>query len=484
MPQRFYITTPIYYVNDQPHLGHAYSTLLADVASRYWREMLGKDKVWFLTGTDEHGAKILQKAQEQGVPVEQFVDTVAEQFRATWTNLHIAHDDFIRTTEPRHEEAVGKIMARLRAAVTPLGKDVLYTGEYEGLYCVGCEKFLTERELVDGKCPLHPNQAPQLLKEKNWFFRLQDWLPQLTELISNDSIKILPETRKNEVLGLLQQELPDFSVSRQTVKWGIPVPWDPEQVIYVWIEALMNYITAIGYPQDDKLFETWWPASAQILAPDILKFHAIYWPAMLLALKLPLPKELWVHGFFTVDGQKMSKSIGNVIDPNALVTQYGADATRYLILSQFSFGSESDIKISDMAERYNGELANGLGNFVARVTHLAEKFVPDGVIITEYVAPQAEAIDQAMKRVQFKEALQLIWQIVREGDQIMEQEKPWELAKTDATKAQEVLVGLLSRIKLVARLIAPVMPQTAEVLTAIFASPKISKPTNLFNRIS
>ncbi|MFH0874011.1 MAG: methionine--tRNA ligase [Candidatus Komeilibacteria bacterium] len=484
MSERFYITTPIYYVNDRPHLGHAYTTLLADVAARYFRGKLGADKVWFLTGTDEHGAKVLQKAEEQGMAVEQFVDQVAAEFQQTWKKLDIANDDFIRTTEPRHIEAVGKIMARLRAAVTPAGQDTLYQGEYEGLYCVGCEKFLTEKDLVDGKCPLHPSETPQLLKEKNWFFRLQDWLPQLEQLIVSDQLKIIPETRKNEVLGLLQQKLPDFSVSRQNVKWGIPVPWDPEQVIYVWIEALMNYLTAIGYPTDDKRFQTWWPASAQLLGPEIIKFHAIYWPALLLALKLPLPQELWVHGFFTIDGQKMSKSIGNVIDPNTLVDRFGSDASRYLILSQFSFGSESDIKVSDFVERYNGELANGLGNFIARVTNLAEKYLPAGREIAEFVTPAAAQIDQAMATARFKEALQLIWQIVREGDQLIEQEKPWELAKSDPDRLCQVLIELLGRVKCVGRLIAPVMPQTAAVINSIFQGPKISKPTNLFNRLS
>ena len=484
MPDRFYITTPIYYVNDQPHVGHAYSTLLADVASRYWRAKLGADKVWFLTGTDEHGAKILARAQEQGVAVEQFVEQVALQFQAAWKKLNISNDDFIRTTERRHIEAVGKIMARLRAAVTPSGQDALYQGEYEGLYCLGCEKFLTEKELIDGKCPLHPNQTPQLLKEKNWFFRLQDWLPQLEQLIVSDKLKIVPETRKNEVLGLLKQGLPDFSVSRQTVKWGIPVPWDPEQVIYVWIEALMNYLTAIGYPADEKKFRTWWPASVQLLAPDILKFHAVYWPVMLLALKLPLPPELWVHGFFTVDGQKMSKSLGNSIDPNALVDRFGADAARYLILSQFSFGSESDIKISDFTERYNGELANGLGNFVARVTNLAEKYLPQASEIPEFASAAQGAIDQAMASAQFKEALQLMWQIIREGDQQIETAKPWELAKTQPDRLRQELTALLGRVKLIGRLIAPVMPQTAATILSLFHGPKISKPANLFKRLS
>jgi methionyl-tRNA synthetase len=483
MAQTFYLTTPIYYVNDQPHLGHAYSTLLADVMARYYRSKIGKDNVWLLVGTDEHGAKVAAKAEEQEMPVEVFVSTVAEKFQQTWKNLQITNDDFIRTTEDRHVQAVTKIMGRLRAAQTPTGAEVLYRGEYEGLYCQGCEKFLTERDLVDGMCPLHPNQKPQVVKESNWFFRLTDFLPQITEMIENDTIKIIPEERKNEALGYIKQGMSDFSVSREKVSWGIPLPWEPTQTIYVWIEALMNYITAIGYPTDEKRYDRWWPAQAQVLGPDILKFHAIFWPAMLLALKLPLPEKLYVHGFFTVDGQKMSKSIGNVIDPNILVEKFGPDATRYLILSQFSFGSESDIKVSDFTERYNADLANGLGNLVARLTNLAEKYLPAGTPIPQVDDIRVDQINSLMESMKYREALQLVWQIISECDLQLEQQKPWELIKTDEARVIMLLTELLAKVRFIGQTIAPVMPATAERIAEIFTAEAIRKPANLFNRL-
>jgi methionyl-tRNA synthetase len=483
MPNSFYITTPIYYVNDQPHLGHAYSNLLADVVARYQRQLLGDDKVFFLTGTDEHGAKVAEKAEEKGLPVEVFVDQVAEQFTLAWKNLAISNNDFIRTTEERHIQAVTKIMGRLRAAQTPTGNDVLYKSEYEGLYCRGCEKFLTERDLVDGKCPLHPNQEPERLKEQNWFFRLTDFLPQLEELITTNQLKIVPEGRKNETLGYIRQGISDFSVSREKVSWGIPMPWDPSQVIYVWTEALMNYLTAIGYPDEEKRWQQWWPAEAQVLGPEILKFHALYWPAMLLALKLPLPEKLYVHGFFTVDGQKMSKSLGNVIDPNILVEKFGSDATRYLILSQFSFGSESDIKVSDFVERYNADLANGLGNLVARLTNLAEKYLPAGTEIPEVVDLRSSQINNCFADMKVREALQLIWQIITECDGQLEQEKPWELAKTDLQRVTVLLTELLAKVRFIGQAIAPVLPETSEKIAALFQAEAIRKPANLFNRL-
>lgn len=481
MPTRFYITTPIYYVNDQPHLGHSYTTLVADVLARYYRDKLGQDQVFFLTGTDEHGSKIAEKAASEGKQVEDFVDENSSKFKEVWQTLQITNDDFIRTTDERHEVAVTKIMGKLRASQTPKGEDTLYQGEYEGLYCVGCERFLTAKELVDGKCPLH-NREPEKIKEKNWFFRLTDFLPVIEEKINNGELEIYPETRKNETLGLLKQGLEDFSITRQSVKWGIPLSWDSEQTIYVWVEALMNYLTGIGYPADEKNYQQWWPA-VQVLGPDILKFHAIFWPAILIALDLPLPKKLLVHGFFTVDGQKMSKSLGNAIDPNALVEKYGVDATRYLILSQFSFGSESDIKVSEFKERFNGELANGLGNLVARVTNLAAKYLPADTAIPEFEATRNEEVYQLIEQVKFKEALSIIWEMITYCDQKLEETKPWELGKTDPEATKEVLVDILSRIKVIGQLIKPFMPETAEKIISIYADGNISKPDNLFNRI-
>ncbi|MFH2104698.1 MAG: class I tRNA ligase family protein [Parcubacteria group bacterium] len=327
---KFYITTPIYYVNDKPHIGHAYTTVAADVLARYHR--LRGDDVHFLTGNDEHGDKVARSAEEAGQEPQAFCDEMSAKYQLTWDRLNIGYDDYIRTTEPRHKEAVQDFLTVLK------DKGAIYEGTYEGLYCTGCEKFLTDKELVDGECPDH-KKAPEKLSEKNYFFKLGDYLNEVKRQIEKDEIKVDPENIKREVLGLFKQDLQDFSVSRESVKWGIELPFDKSQKTYVWVEALQNYITAIGYKDDQKKFKRYWPADVHLMAKDIIKFHAIFWPAMLLAADLPVPKQIFAHGFFTIDGQKMSKTIGNVIDPNDLVDEYGADATRYLILSQFWFRS-------------------------------------------------------------------------------------------------------------------------------------------------
>ena len=481
MAAKFYITTPIYYVNDQPHLGHAYTTLIADVLARLQRRQLGSKQVWFLTGTDEHGAKVAEKAAAADLPVEEYVERVAGQFRQAWQALNIGYDDFIRTTDERHAQAVTKIMGRLRAAQTPAGREALYLDEYQGLYCIGCEKFLTEKDLVDGLCPLH-NRKPELIKEKNWFFRLSDYLPTVEKLISSDELLIQPVERKNEALGFIKQGLTDFSVSRQSVKWGLPIPWDQGQTIYVWVEALMNYVTAIGYLTDDKKFQSWWPAEVQLLGPEILKFHAIYWPALLLALGLSLPRKLLVHSFFTVDGQKMSKSLGNAIDPVKLAERYTADGARYLILSQFAFGAEADIKVSDFDERYTADLANGIGNLVARLTNLAEKSQVSGQIIVP-TDDRIARVHHLFLEAQIKEALNLIWEMIRESDQELEKVKPWQLARTDSAAAAELIWRLLSKLKLIGQLIEPVLPETAVKIAGLFKDGRVVKPANLFNRL-
>jgi len=348
MKNKFYITTPIYYVNDQPHIGHAYTTVIADVLARYYRQKLGDDNVYFLTGTDEHGVKVAESAAKQKITPQKFTDNISQQFKDAWQKLDIKYNDFIRTTEDRHQKIVVNILNQLKQTKTPQGNDVLYEADYQGLYCVGCEKFITEAELVDGQCPDH-KRKPEKLVEKNWFFRLGDFLPAIKKAIEADQLIIYPPGRKKEVLGLInKQNMPDFSISRpvKSVAWGIDLPWDKEQKVYVWVDALSNYITALGYP-DKELYQKFWPADIQLLALDILKFHALYWPAILMVLDIPLPKGLYIHGFFKINGQKMSKSLGNVVSPNDLVKQYGSEVTKYLILSQFSFGSESDIKIND-----------------------------------------------------------------------------------------------------------------------------------------
>jgi len=329
---KFYITTPIYYVNDKPHIGHAYTTIVADVLARFWRAQIGDKNVFFLTGTDEHGAKIAEAAQVAGMEPQAFTDKVSQKFKDVWSKMDISYDYFLRTTDKDHGKIVTEILKTLKA------KGILYEDDYQGLYCVGCEKFITEGELVDGKCPDH-NKVPQKVVEKNWFFKLSEFLPKIKKAIQSGELYIYPESRKNEVLGLIdKQHVPDFSISRskKSVPWGIDLPWDENQKTYVWVDALSNYITALGYPKG-KDFKKFWPADAQFMALDILKFHTLYWPAILMALDLPLPR-LYIHGFFTIDGKKMSKTLGNVIDPNELADKYGAEVSKYLILSQFSFG--------------------------------------------------------------------------------------------------------------------------------------------------
>lgn len=484
MQEKFYITTPIYYVNDKPHIGHAYTTIVADVLARYYRGILGKENVFFLTGTDEHGAKIAEAAQKNNTSPQEFTDKVTEEFKTAWKNLDIEYNHFIRTTDKAHKETVVDILQILKTAKTPQGKDVLYEGEYEGLYCVGCEKFITESELVDGKCPDH-NKEPEKLSEKNWFFNLKDFLPAIKQKIESNELVIFPEGRKKEVLGLIdKQDIPDFSISRssKSVSWGIDLPWDSDQKTYVWVDALSNYITALGYPDGDN-YKKFWPADVQLMALDILKFHTLYWPAILMALGVDLPKSMYIHGFFTIDGKKMSKTLGNVVSPNDLVDKYGPEVTKYLILSQFSFGSESDIKIEEFPTKYNADLVNGLGNLLNRVTNMVEKYL-DGKV--EINIKESDLGGEEIKQLRFREALLTIWQIIQNSNSVIDQEKPWELAKDEANndKLKVILTSLTNDLYTVALALKPFMPNTSEKIINILSADKITKPEEpLFPRL-
>lgn len=485
MSEKFYITTPIYYVNDKPHIGHAYTTIVADVLARFYRGQIGEDNVFFLTGTDEHGAKVAEAAEKEGVDPQAFTDKVSQTFKDAWKNLDINYNHFIRTTDDQHKKIVVEILQKLKEAKTPQGNDVLYEGDYQGLYCVGCEKFITESELVDGKCPDH-NKEPENLTEKNWFFKLSDFLPRIKQAIESGELVIYPQSRKNEVLGLIdKQDLPDFSISRskKSVPWGIDLPWDDSQKTYVWVDALSNYITALDYP-NGKDFKKFWPADAQFLALDILKFHALFWPAILLALDLPLPK-LYIHGFFTIDGKKMSKTLGNVISPNELVEKYGPEVSKYLILSQFSFGSESDIKVEEFPNKYNADLVNGLGNLVNRVTNMVEKYL-DGKIDTKQFKV-ATVGGEEIKNLRFREALLTIWQIIQKENSLIDENKPWELAKDEANKEklEELLQELSNDLYTVATSLLPFMPQKAQEIIDILTADKMVKPSEpLFERLN
>ncbi len=476
--EKFYITTPIYYVNDKPHIGHAYTTIAADVVARFYRSR-GADTI-FLTGTDEHGAKNEKSAVAAGKTPQEFVNEMSAQYSLTWDHLGIAPDDFIRTTEPRHERAVELFLNKLKDS----GK--LYEGEYEGLYCVPHEAFLKESDLVDGLCPEH-KVKPELIKEKNWFFKLSDYGDYLKELITSGKLEILPETRKHEVVSFIDQGLEDIAISRPNVKWGIPLPWDKEQTIYVWIEALFNYCSAVGYGADETKFKKYWPAEVQLMAKDIIKFHCIIWPALLNAIDEQPPQKIFAHGFFTVDGQKMSKTIGNVIDPNDWVDKYGADAVRYFLLREVPFGHDGDVSEDKLKARYESDLANGLGNLVSRVTTLVEKFL-DGVIpentpelsLENYPVPELNELITSFK---FHEALAKTWEVVAWANKLVDENKLWELGKTDPDKFAQYAKELIMTIKQVSQTLSPFMPEASQKILDHLNKEKITKIEQLFPRV-
>ncbi|HLD28451.1 MAG TPA: methionine--tRNA ligase [Patescibacteria group bacterium] len=460
--KKFYITTPIYYANDQPHIGHAYTTIVADVLARYHR--LAGDEVFFLTGTDEHGSKVAESAEAAGKSPQEFCDEISAHYQTLWDRLDISNDDFIRTTSNYHKKGVERFLSKLHEV------GAVYEGQYEGLYCTGCENFITEKELEDGKCPDH-NKEPQVVKEKNYFFKLKEYLPKVKELLDSGGLKILPESRHNEVLGLLRQGLEDFSISRESVKWGIEIPFNKKQVTYVWVEALQNYITALGYGDEGENFKKFWPADIHLMAKDIIKFHALYWPAMLIAAGLAVPKVIFAHGFFTINGHKMSKSLGNAIDPDALIDELGSDAVRYLLLSQFPFGADGDIKAGSFAIQYNSDLANSIGNLTSRVLAMTEKYY-DGKVpekdfeFSDEVAGIWRQYKKAMKEFQIDKAVEIIKKLNAFCDGYVERQKPWELAKKDPEQLAKVIYNLLEAIRHLGLMIYPIMPQTAEKILA------------------
>ncbi|MBU1166801.1 methionine--tRNA ligase [Patescibacteria group bacterium] len=460
---KFYVTTPIYYVNAKPHLGHAYTTIAADVVARFQR-MNGQD-VFFLTGTDEHGSKVASKAKEEGKEAQAFCDEYSAHYEMLFDRLNISNNDFLRTTQKRHQEGVEVFMNKLHE------DDNFYEDSYKGLYCTGCEKFMTEKDLVDGKCPDH-KKTPEKLAEKNYFFKLKKYLPQVKDLIARGEIEIAPEGIRKEVLGLLDHEvLDDFSVSRESVKWGIPLPFDDSQVIYVWVEALQNYITALGYGQeDDDKLKKFWPADVHLMAKEIIKFHAIFWPAMLLAAGLEVPKKIFAHGFFTINGDKMSKTLGNVIDPNDLIDDFGTDATRYLLLSQFPFGQDGDIKVDKFLEQYNSDLAGGISNLLHRTLSMTESYFnsqvprrPSKSIIEESLFEKTwKNFRKSLEEIRIDDGLGVINQLVQKGNQLVDERKPWEQAKQDQEALADTIYTLLELNRHIAFMVYPFMPEIAE----------------------
>ncbi len=469
---RYFITTPIYYVNDKPHLGHAYTTLCADVLARFHKQ-LGQE-VFFLTGTDEHGAKVEQSANQASMSPLDFATKNAEKFQNLWPVLNIQPDYFIRTSNSEHEKVVGEFLQKI------YDKGFIYQGEYEGLYCVGCEKFLKDDDIIDGRCPFHPNQEPVAQKEKNWFFKLSAFRDSLLSALEKGEYKIVPEGRHNEIVGKLKQGLDDISISRAGVEWGVRVPWDKSQTIYVWIDALINYYSATKFVAGKSEF---WPAQVHLLAKDILWFHAVIWEALLLAFDLPLPKTIATHGFFTIDGQKMSKSLGNAIDPVELVKEFGVDATRYLLLSQLPFTSDGDVSLARFRERYDSDLANGLGNCLSRVTNMAEKFGVDvkGEVLKDFT----NNVTRYIQNFSFDVALGEIIGALREIDRQIDITKPWIMAKEGKLSEVPALVGnWIIILKQVAEQLTPFMPETSEKMLKILGADKIVKSEPLFPRLN
>jgi methionyl-tRNA synthetase len=446
--------------------------------------MAGRE-TFFLTGTDEHGSKVAEAAAQAGLSEIEFCDRTVEMFQLAWKNLDIEYDGFIRTTSDRHLKSVRKILDKMRAAKTPDGQDVVYSGFYEGLYCNGCEKFLTEKELVDGNCPFHPT-PPVKLREKNYFFRLTAFLDEIRRRIESDELRILPDIRKREVLGLIDQDLPDFSLSRERVKWGIPLTFDDSQVAYVWVDALTNYLSGIGYGDDDESFGKWWVKGevVHLMAKDILKFHCLYWPAMLLAAGEKLPETIFLHGFFTVDGEKMSKSLGNMIDPNDLINQFGTDATRYLLLTQYPFGADGDVQSKRFVTQYNADLANDLGNLVSRVIKMIEvnfdgvlpgppqKRNDDLVHLIELAEAAPGKAYSELKNLRLLAAIEVSLTLIRATNKYFNDAAPWKLAKSGSVEDKEKMGGILYAccevIRIASILLFPVMPNKMREIRSLF----------------
>jgi len=466
----FYITTPIYYPNDVPHIGHAYNAVATDFIARYHR--LRGEEVFHLTGTDEHGLKLQRAAEAAGLDPQQWVDDMEPKWREVWARLDIAYDDYIRTTQERHQRVVQKLLT----AVHENGRDDIYKGSYEGLYCVSCEAYYVEDDLLDGQlCPIHERPV-ELLVEENYFFRLSAYTDRLLTHYEEDPSRIEPETRRNEVLSLIRSGLQDFSISRTSFSWGVPIPWDPEHICYVWFDALSNYITAAGYADDPERFARVWPADIHLIGKDILRQHAVYWPAMLMAAGVEPPTQVWAHGFLTVGGKKMSKTNATGIHPFELIDQFGTDSYRYYFMREMRFGEDGSFSWESMVDRHNADLANGLGNLAARVlAMLASNY--DGVVpepgfdgaASDLPAVISDAIaryDEHMLAVHLQAALSAVWDIVARANRYLVEKEPWKLSK-DPANADElagVLYASAETLRILAIAIQPIMPGAAERL--------------------
>jgi methionyl-tRNA synthetase len=465
----FYVTTPIYYPNDVPHIGHAYCSVATDYVAR-WHRLRGED-VLFLTGTDEHGLKLQRAAEAAGVDPQRFVDEMEPRWREVWDRLRISNDDYIRTTEPRHEKAVVELLQ----AVHDNGREDIYFATYEGLYCVSCEFYYAEEEVLDGNCPIH-GRPVELMTEENYFFRLSAYQDRLLEHYERHPEAVEPDVRRNEVLSVIRAGLKDFSISRTSFDWGVPIPWDPKHVCYVWFDALTNYITAAGYGSDPRAFERWWPGR-HFIGKDILRQHAIYWPAMLMAAGIDPPKQVWATGFILVGGEKMSKTKLTGIHPFELVDHFGVDAYRYYFLREIQFGGDGSFSWESMVERSNADLANDYGNLASRVLAMTESYF-DGVVpprpegpgperrLADVAERVARAVDDDVLAMRLTESLVTTWEIVKTANRWLVEQAPWKTAKDPARRAdlERQIYAALEVLRIVAILTSPIMPSASERL--------------------
>ena len=458
--KKFYITTPIYYASGKPHIGHAFTMIFADTIAR--RKKLQGENVFFSAGLDEYGSKIEEKAKKENKEPQVFVDEIAKTYLKAWDSLGIACSDFIRTTSAKHKAGVLEFVKKLK------DNGDIYEGEYEGLYCVGCENFVLERNLVNGLCPDHLI-PPQKIKEKNYFFRLKKYLPEIKNKIESGELKIIPDSRRNETLSMIESGVADFSITREGLKWGIPFPYDKNQTIYVWADALINYATVLDYP-DSENFKKYWPPDLHVIGAEINKFHSLFWPAMLMSAGLSLPKEVFIHGLFTINGQKMSKTIGNIIDPVDLAEKFGADAARYLLLSQFPASEHGDVKADDFVNKYNSDLANGVGNLLERsfamVIDYRAGILDDKNGVEEKIKLLAEKTEKSYENnfdnYKLYEALADIFSFIKNLDRYINDEKPWVLNKNKDEKLDNVLNTLLFGIEKIIVWLKPFMPSKTE----------------------